>query len=79
MSVLLAWLRDINDLNNIVIKTVDGTPIFLSDLAEIKTGGAIRRGLQTRNGVEEVIAGMVIKLFGTNSSTVIADVENKIR
>lgn len=70
--------KGINDLNNIVIKTVDGTPIFLSDLAEIKTGGAIRRGLQTRNGVEEVIAGMVIKLFGTNSSTVIADVEKRL-
>lgn len=70
--------KDIDDLNNIVIKTVDGSPIFLSDLADVKTGGAIRRGLQTRNGVEEVIAGMVIKLFGTNSSTVIADVENKL-
>jgi cobalt-zinc-cadmium resistance protein CzcA len=63
---------------NVVIKTVDGSPIFLGDLADVKTGGAIRRGLQTRNGVEEVIAGMVIKLFGTNSSTVIADVENKL-
>lgn len=70
--------KGIDDLNNIVIKTVDGSPIFLGDLADIKTGGAIRRGLQTRNGVEEVIAGMVIKLFGTNSSTVIADVEKRL-
>tara|TARA_R110002072_G_scaffold276205_2_gene437923 strand:- start:13032 stop:16136 length:3105 start_codon:yes stop_codon:yes gene_type:complete len=70
--------KGIDDLNNIVIKTVDGSPIFLGDLAGIKTGGAIRRGLQTRNGVEEVIAGMVIKLFGTNSSTVIADVEKRL-
>lgn len=70
--------KGIDDLNNIVIKTVDGSPIFLSDLSNIKTGGAIRRGLQTRNGVEEVIAGMVIKLFGTNSSTVIADVEKRL-
>ncbi len=70
--------KGIDDLNNIVIKTVDGSPIFLGDLAGIQTGGAIRRGLQTRNGVEEVIAGMVIKLFGTNSSTVIADVEKRL-
>ncbi|MEQ8612801.1 MAG: CusA/CzcA family heavy metal efflux RND transporter [Gammaproteobacteria bacterium] len=70
--------KGIDDLNNIIVKTVDGSPIFLGDLADIKTGGAIRRGLQTRNGVEEVIAGMVIKLFGTNSSTVIADVEKRL-
>ena len=69
---------DIDDLNNIVIKTVDGSPIFLGDLSDIKTGGAIRRGLQTHNGIEEVVAGMVIKLFGTNSSTVIADVEARM-
>jgi len=70
--------KGIDDLNNIIVKTVDGSPIFLGDLADIKMGGAIRRGLQTRNGVEEVIAGMVIKLFGTNSSTVIADVEKRL-
>lgn len=74
----IGLVKGIDDLTNIVIKTIDGSPIFLGDLAVIKTGGATRRGLQTRNGVEEVIAGMVIKLFGTNSSTVIADVENKL-
>lgn len=68
----------IDDLNNIVVKTNDGRPIFLRNLAEVKIGGAIRRGLQTRNGEGEVIAGMVIKLYGTNSSTVIEKVEEKI-
>ena len=70
--------KNIDDLKNIVIKTVHGSPIFLSDISDIKTGGAIRRGLQTHNGVEEVVAGMVIKLFGTNSSTVIADTEARM-
>ncbi|MEE4274201.1 MAG: efflux RND transporter permease subunit, partial [Thermoanaerobaculales bacterium] len=68
----------IPDLERVVIKTVDGTPVFLSDLATIRVGGAIRRGLQTRNGTEEVVAGQVIKLFGTNSSTVISAVEEKL-
>jgi cobalt-zinc-cadmium resistance protein CzcA len=68
----------IPDLERVVIKTVDGTPVFLADLAEIRIGGAVRRGLQTRNGVEEVVAGQVVKLFGTNSSTVIGAVEEKL-
>ncbi len=70
--------EDIEDLNNIVLKTADGRPVYLSDVAEMKIGGAIRRGVQTRNGQQEVVAGMVIKLYGTNASTVIERVENKI-
>ncbi len=69
---------DIHDLNNIVVKTDDGTPVFLRELADIQVGGAIRRGLQTRNGTGEVVAGMVVKLFGANSSTVIGEVEKKM-
>jgi cobalt-zinc-cadmium resistance protein CzcA len=68
----------IEDLENIIIKTEDGTPVYLKQLADVRVGGAIRRGVQTRNGVGEVIAGMVVKLFGTNSSTVIASVEEKM-
>ncbi|WP_404361544.1 efflux RND transporter permease subunit [Methylotuvimicrobium sp. KM1] len=71
--------KGITDIENIVVKTVDGRPVYLSELAEIKIGGAIRRGLQTRNGEGEVVAGMVIKLFGTNASTVIERVEQKIQ
>ncbi|MCD6395083.1 MAG: efflux RND transporter permease subunit, partial [Planctomycetes bacterium] len=68
----------IEDLDNIVIKTDDGTPVFLKQIADIKIGGAIRRGLQTHNGIEEVVAGQVIKLFGTNTSSVIGRVEEKM-
>ena len=66
------------DLDDIIIKAEDGTPVFLHELADVQVGGAIRRGVQTRNGVEEVVAGMVVKLFGANSSTVIGQVENKM-
>ena len=68
----------IQDLENIVVKTFDGTPVFLRQIANIEIGGAIRRGVQTRNGVGEVVSGMVVKLFGTNSSTVIGEIETKL-
>lgn len=71
-------INKIEDLYNIVITSEDGTPVYLRNVAEVKIGGAIRRGLQVRNGEEEVVAGMVVKLFGMNSSTVIARVEDKI-
>jgi heavy metal efflux system protein len=68
----------IEDLEHIVVKSEDGIPIFLDQIANIQIGGAIRRGLQTKNGIEEVVAGQVVKLFGTNSSTVISAVESKM-
>ncbi len=75
-SVGLAYT--IEDLENIVIKSENGTPIFLSQIADIEIGGAIRRGVQTYNGISEVVSGMVVKLFGANSSTVIEAVESKM-
>jgi cobalt-zinc-cadmium resistance protein CzcA len=71
-------VTSIQDLESIVVKAEDGRPVYLRDLADIRLGGAIRRGVQTRDGVKEVVAGMVVKLFGSNSSTVIADVEEKM-
>jgi heavy metal efflux system protein len=68
----------IEDLRNIVVKSKDGTPIFLDQIANIKIGGAVRRGLQTRDGIGEIVAGQVVKLFGTNSSAVIKAVEKKM-
>ncbi|PXA03006.1 CusA/CzcA family heavy metal efflux RND transporter [Coraliomargarita sinensis] len=70
--------RDIRDLQRIVITHEDGTPVYLEDVAQVEIGGEIRQGLQTRNGEEEVVSGMVIKLYGTNSSTVIEAVEAKL-
>lgn len=68
----------LEDLEGIVIKTHDGRPVYLKDVAELTIGGSVRRGLQTRNGKEEVVAGMVVKLYGTNASTVIERVEERI-
>jgi len=70
--------RGVPDLSRIVVKTEDGRPVYLSDVADVREGGAIRRGLQTQNGEEEVVSGMVIQLYGTNASTVIDQVEAKL-
>jgi len=75
-SVGLATSLD--DLRSVLLGSSDGVPITVGDVAEVKEGAAIRRGLQTKNGTSEVVAGQVIKLFGTNASTVIEAVENKI-
>ncbi len=71
-------VRNAEDIENIVVKTRDGTPVYLKQVADVKIGGAVRRGVQTRDGLKEVVAGMVVKLYGSNSSTVIGKVEQKL-
>jgi heavy metal efflux system protein len=71
-------LEKIDDLRKIQIKVIEGTPIRLGDVAEVDYGREIRRGVVTRNGTEEVVGGIVMKLFGTNTSEVIKDLNKKI-
>ena len=47
---------DLASLRNIVVKTIDGTPVYLEQLGELKIGGEIRRGLTTKDGNGEVPA-----------------------
>ena len=68
----------ISDLERVVLKVQDGTPVYLNQVAEVVIGGEIRRGLATMNGKGEVVVGMVLKLIGTNTSTVIAEVKAKL-
>ena len=68
----------IEDIENIILKSESGTPVLLKEVANIEIGGAIRRGIQTYNGIGEVVSGMVVKLYGTNSSSVIGQVETKM-
>ncbi|MBF0606150.1 MAG: efflux RND transporter permease subunit [Magnetococcales bacterium] len=68
----------ISDLEAIVLKSNKGTPVFLNQVAKVVVGGELRRGLVTMNGQGEVVVGMVLKLIGTNTSTVISDVKAKM-
>lgn len=69
--------RSVEDLAEIVVNVDDGRPIRVRDLGEIIIGGGVRQGLATANGEGEVVAGLVLKLYGTNTSDVIAKVQTR--
>lgn len=68
----------LEDIQNITIVARDGTPIRVADIADVALGPEIRRGLVTRNGEGEVVVGFVLKLLGTNTSTVIESVSERL-
>jgi cobalt-zinc-cadmium resistance protein CzcA len=71
-------VESVEDIEDITIVTREGTPIRVTDVAEVSLGPEVRRGLVTRNGEGEVVVGFVLKLLGTNTSTVIGHVSERL-
>ncbi len=71
-------LKDIPDIEQLVIKARDGTPVRLKDVAEVVIGSEPRQGAVTRDGRGEVVAGMIIMLKGENSRDVVARVKDTL-
>jgi len=67
----LGLLKDLEGIRNVPLKVVDGTAVRVGDVAEVAYGKEIRRGVVSRDGKEEVVSGMVLKLYGENTSEVI--------
>jgi cobalt-zinc-cadmium resistance protein CzcA len=74
----IGLLQDLEGIRNIHIKVVEGTPVKIEDVADVQYGKEIRRGVVSRNGRQEVVSGIVMKLFGTNTSQAIERLYEKI-
>lgn len=71
-------VKNLEDVANITVKTVDGIPVKVSDVAKVQLGHATRFGAVTRNGEGEVVAGIAIMLKGENFQDVIKNVKERI-
>lgn len=58
------------DIEAVVITAVDGVPVLVRDVADVRTGAMPRQGAVTRDGRGESVAGMVIMLKGENGRDV---------
>ncbi len=74
----IGTVKSLDDLANITVKTVNGTPVKVGDVAKVQMGHATRFGAVTRNGEGEVVAGIVIMLKGENFQEVIKKVKDRI-
>ncbi len=73
----LGLLHGERDIGRIVLKSVDGTPVYLSDVARIRQAPALRFGAVTRDG-REVVLGMALSRIGTNAADVVEAVKKKV-
>jgi cobalt-zinc-cadmium resistance protein CzcA len=73
----LGLVKNTTDLGEIVLKSVDGTPVRIRDVATVKEAPALRFGAVTRDG-EEVVLGMALARIGENAANVVDAVKEKV-
>jgi copper/silver efflux system protein len=73
------YLKGVDDLGNIVLKTSNGTPVLLRDVARVEIGPDERRGITELNGEGEVAGGIVLQRFGVNALDVIENVKKRFK
>jgi cobalt-zinc-cadmium resistance protein CzcA len=73
----LGLVTSTEDIGRIVLKTEDGIPVYVRDVAEILQAPAPRFGAVTRDG-EEVVLGMALARIGENAKNVVDAVKAKL-
>jgi len=71
-------LKNIKDIEQVVIKNINGTPVKVTDVAYVAIGKQLRTGAAVRNGKETVL-GSVMMLIGENSREVSLAVAQKLK
>jgi Cu(I)/Ag(I) efflux system membrane protein CusA/SilA len=73
------YIKSVEDIRNIVVMaSPEGTPILVRDLAEVRIGPEMRRGVAELDGKGEVVGGIVVMRFGENALSTIENVKAKL-
>ena len=71
-------VESLNDIENIVVSTRNGTPIYIKDVAAVGFGSAPRFGAITGNGEGEKVLGQIMMLKDADSKRVIEAVKERV-
>ncbi len=71
-------VRSLEDIENIVVKNDNGTPVLIKDVARVHFGYANRFGAITANGKGETVLGQIMMLKNANSKEVITEVKQRV-
>jgi cobalt-zinc-cadmium resistance protein CzcA len=68
----------IKDLENVVVKNRNGSPVLVRDVATVNEGISLRYGAATKDGKGEIVCGLALMLKGENSSAVVDRINEKM-
>ena len=71
-------VHDIEDLQQIVIKERDGTPVYLRDVATVTIGQGVRAGVMMKDGKTEAVGAIVMMLAGGNAKEIVDRIKTRV-
>lgn len=74
----IGLVKNLEDVGNTVIKTVNNVPVLVKDVADVDFGSAIRYGALTMNGKGDVVGGSILMLKGANGNEVISRIKERM-
>jgi len=79
MVRVTGYITGLEELRNIPLGVnVRGTPVLLKDVAQVRIGPQLRRGIAELNGEGEVVGGVIVMRWGENAKKVIDSVKDKL-
>jgi len=67
------------DIEEVVLKEVDGAPVLVRDVAVVEEGPATRWGATVKDGKLEAVVGIVLMIRGGSGREVVAAVKEKVK
>ncbi|WP_374087417.1 efflux RND transporter permease subunit [Methylomicrobium lacus] len=71
-------IKTLADLSGVVIDNLNGIPVTVGDVAEVRIGSMTRYGAVSKNGKGESVTGLVLSLRGANARQTITGIEQKL-
>ena len=72
------YIKDVRDIENVVLATQNGTPVYIKNVAAVHLGPDLRYGVTDLDGKGEVVGGVVVMRYGENALKVIDGVKKKL-
>lgn len=70
--------KDVDDIEGVVLKERDGTPIHIHDVARVNIGTAVRSGAVIKDGSSEAVGGIVMMFRGGNAKKIVTDIKRRV-
>jgi len=72
------YIKNIKEIENIPLKTINSVPVRIKDVATVQMGGELRLGIIDENGEGEKVGGIVVMRYGENAKDVIERIKEKL-
>jgi cobalt-zinc-cadmium resistance protein CzcA len=71
-------IKNVNDIENIVLRESDGIPVYMRDIGEVKIGYEVQVGALMKNGKSQSVGGVVMMLRGGNAKEVVKKIKQRV-